>query len=583
MSTMATTTALLVLALAANARGNGPDAELAAKAHGILKQYCARCHGVRFEVPGFDVLDRDALVAAPPAAKKRKKPYVVPGKADESLIWKRVGDDQDMPPEDPSPSDDERAILKAWIEAGAPFPEASRGRPFLADKEVLTAIRDDLIRTPSIDRPFRRYLTIANLQNDPRVLDADLRLTRAAVAKLLNSLSQEPKIAEVRPIDKAEAILAIDLRTIGWDRPDRFRELLKRYPYALKHDPDQDRELADLARDVAMLAGTPLPYVRADWFVNTASRPPLYETLLRLPNDAGTLERSLHVDTRGDFLRDRLARAGFAASGVSSQNRLVDRHPSPFGAYWKSYDFKSDDGPGNILRFPLGPEFAGNPFPRQAFRHAGGEIIFNLPNGLQGYLLVNNQDQRIENGPIEIVGDSLKTAGTAAIVNGLSCMACHQEGVKPFKDSVRSGSAVAGEALEKLGRLYPTREAMDKLLAEDQERFLRALEAATGPLLQVAEDQDRPIRDFPEPIGAVARRYQKDLGLADAARELGLDDPNGLAAAIRSSSRLRTMGLGPLARGEVIKRAVWDSLETHLSTFQRAARELERGTPLRIN
>ena len=102
-------------------------------------------------------------------------------------------------------------------------------------------------------------------------------------------------------------------------------------------------------------------------------------------------------------------------------------------------------------------------------------------------------------------------------------------------------------------------------------------------MLQVAEDQDRPIRDFPEPIGAVARRYQKDLGLADAARELGLDDPRDLAAAIRSSSRLRTMGLGPLARGEVIKRAVWDSLETHLSTFQRAARELERGTPLRIN
>ena len=57
-------------------------------------------------------------------------------------------------------------------------------------------------------------------------------------------------------------------------------------------------------------------------------------------------------------------------------------------------DFKSNDNLGNLFRLPLGPQFADNPFPQQAFKHDGGEIIFNLPNGLQGYLLVNGKDAR---------------------------------------------------------------------------------------------------------------------------------------------------------------------------------------------
>src|SRR5262245_23334617 len=128
---------------------------------------------------------------------------------------------------------------------------------------------------------------------------------------------------------------------------------------------------------------------------------------------ARDLERKLGVYVADNFKRDKLARAGFTASGVSGQNRMVERHESPYGAYWKSYDFKSNAGRGNLFRFPLGPAFAGNPYADQAFAHDGGEIIFNLPNGLQGYLLVNGKDGRIDEGPVEVVSDSLKTSGTA--------------------------------------------------------------------------------------------------------------------------------------------------------------------------
>ena len=546
------------------------------------------------------MLDRDVLLAPPPAGKKRKKPYVVAGKPEESLLWQRAGIDQDMPPEEENraPSDEERAVLRRWIEAGAPPAVLDKARPFVGAREVLAAIRDDLNETTAEDRPFRRYLTPANLHNNTKVGDDDLRLARAAVAKLVNSLSWKPKLAVPRAIDAQRAVLAIDLRDLGWD--DRtWRQIIghkkatggtrfegardeerKGYPYGLSHRSDRDVAVRKLADEVDRLAGCELPDIRADWLVATASRPPLYEAVLGLPDDARDLERRLVVDVRADFLRDRLARAGFATSGVSSHNRVVERHDAAHGAYWKSYDFRSDEATAELARFPLGPAFEGNPFAGQAFEHAGGEVIFSLPNGLQGYLLVNNQDRRIAAGPIDIVGDSLRTSGTATIVNGLSCMACHKDGlIGAFQDQVRAGHALAGEARQKVERIYPEKAAMDRLLAEDEARFLAAADQVAGDFLRDGADRSRSIRDFPEPIGAVGRRYLKDLGIEEAAAELGLKDPKELQTAIRLNPELRRLGLAPLLDGGTIKRAAWESLRFLNSPFQDAALQLELGTP----
>src|SRR5262249_14865434 len=155
-------------------------------------------------------------------------------------------------------------------------------------------------------------------------------------------------------------------------------------------------------------------------------------------------------------------------------NRLVERHEAAYGAYWKSYDFRSGDGDGNLFLKPLGPLtlFDRHPYADQAFVHAGGEIIFHLPNGLQGYMLVNGKDERIDEGPPDVVRDKNETAGRAtAIVNGLSCMACHQHGMirDSVRDEVRDGAGVQGEARDKVRRLYLKREEMDKLLAADEE------------------------------------------------------------------------------------------------------------------
>ena len=162
-------------------------------------------------------------------------------------------------------------------------------------------------------------------------------------------------------------------------------------------------------------------------------------------------------------------------------------------------------------------------------------------------------------------------------------MACHRHGMQPFKDTVRDGLAVAGEARAKAERLFAPKEAMDRLLAKDEARFLAAVEQATGAFLKVGDDRTKAIRDFPEPIGAVARAYLKDLGADDVAAELGLSDPKELLGADPRQRPAPPARPGPaLQDGGTIKRTEWDSLDGRfLSTFQEAAHELELGTPFR--
>lgn len=545
----------------------GPDpAKLAEQARAILEKNCYRCHGQDGSNEGRMnfILNRQALV---------EKKKVVPGDPEQSRLYRKVKAGA-MPPdeEQPRPSASDIDVLRQWIAAGAP--------PFARDEYavrpieqyVLSAIRTHLGQVPSDQRVFQRYFILTHLHRNPKVPKADLRIYQAAVSKLLNSMSWQSEIAVPTVIGADKSILAVDLRHIGWEQHQAWNDLLRSYPYGLRCDHDPDETVQQLAREVYDRTGTVQPFVRADWFVANAARPPLYHSLLRLPRHATELERDLHVDVPRNIQAERLVRAGFTSSGVSSQNRLVERHEARYGAYWKSYDFKPNQGRSNLFQFPLGPSFAGNEFSDLAFEHDGGEIIFNLPNGLQGYLLVDGKDNRIDAGPIEVVRDSRQTSGTPVIVNGLSCMACHEHGmIRGFKDTVRGGTGVSPAARVKVQKLYPEAATMDKLLEQDEQRFRQALAKATGSF--ASEDR--------EPIGLVARTHvNKELGLSDAAAELGLTQPAQLKAAIQNNNRLRALGLGPLADGNTIKREAWESLRSTLSPFQEAARELGLGEPV---
>ncbi len=289
----------------------------------------------------------------------------------------------------------------------------------------------------------------------------------------------------------------------------------------------------------------------------------------------------MRVDTERDYLDDTLRRAGFTKSGVSKQMRLVDRHDSELGYYWKSYDFKKTDTAVNLFKFPLGPVFAANPYPDQAFTHAGGESIFSLPNRLQAYMLVNRQGKRINEGPPEIVFDANDSSGNSTIISGMSCMGCHRNGMIVFQDRIREGAAVADLPRRKVERLFPAETELTALLKRDEAQFLRALDEALGPFLRDGDDKDKPARDFREPIIPIAKIFQADLDLAAVAAELNVKDGATLQALIKANPRLQRLGMADLLKdGGAINRAEWGTAGKGSSTFQQVCSEIDRGTPL---
>jgi tetratricopeptide (TPR) repeat protein/mono/diheme cytochrome c family protein len=547
---MRTSTYLLAAALAAGtiasaAAADEPDrVALARQALDVLKANCHRCHGQDgANEGGFNyVLDAAKLVA-------RKK--VVPGDAAKSKLYRRlVSADDPMPPEDEKvrPGKDDVALIKRWIDAGAPDPRAQAAQaPFLSPADVAAAIRADLETVPERDRRFTRYFTLTHLANAGLSGD-EVQSYRHGLSKLVNSLSWGRRVVVPRPVDPQRTVFRVDLRDYQWNE--------KVWEAVLAVNPYGVAPATDVARECAALTHCPLPFVRGDWFVAAASRPPLYHEVLQLPDSEQDLEKLLRVDVAEDIRQERVARAGFNGSGVSRNNRLIERHEAGSVTYWKSYDFATNTGRQNLFAHPLGPGDDDG-----SFRQDGGEIIFNLPNGLQAYMLVNGAGKRIDKGPTAIVSDPRRP--DRAVENGLSCMSCHAKGLIEKGDQVRdhvrkNAGAFAREDVDTVLALYPPRDAFNELLRADARRFQEAVGRTGAPLTAT------------EPVAALALRFEAELDLPLAAAEAGVR-PDALRRALERSSRL-AQELGSLqVEGGTVQRQVF------VDAFPDLVRELRPG------
>ncbi|HUR54693.1 MAG TPA: hypothetical protein VMZ71_11215 [Gemmataceae bacterium] len=605
-------------ALFAGGTANAQDdkEKIATQAGAILKAHCYRCHsGEGSSTPyKFDVSNRDSLVNPDPVTKKV---MVVAGDPEKSQLWRAIKDER-MPqigsPEKHwfgTPTGGQAEIVKKWITDGAaafPLPGAKRAfvGPEYTLKAVLDFLRDVEIKAPRKVKQYR-FFSLANVHNNPVISDEDLAYHRAALSKVINSVSWAARIVPPEAIDgEKQLVFAINLEDLVWDAANGnlWKSITDAYPYGLTFEDHPDQKLRALEQQMCKLSGHSYPIIRADWFIATASRPPLYHALLYdrglkeirdkridpsrpvTPENpkqmtAYDLEVALKVDVFKNFNNDKIARAGFVRSGVSAQNRLVERHDARFGAYWKSYDFLPDAGRQRLIRFPLGPQLfhdpeLKNPYEAQAFRHDGGESIFNLPNGLQGYFLVNGKDERIDAGPIQVVSDNNRVSGSFEIVNGVSCMACHAHGVIRFGDTIRHKAAVFGAAAEKVRQIYPERKDMDKLLDRDEQKFMTAAEEATLRFLAVGDNAGKTLKDFREPVSVVSIDYRlRYLDLRTLATELDVAKPEDVAIGV-GKDRMTELGLAHMLQsGGVIPRHEWESVSGY-SLMQQLGRPLGR-------
>lgn len=561
MSAKALPLTLALLLAAPHASAADADKQvLAAKARDILKTHCYRCHGQDGSVEGAMnyVADLAKLVA-------RKK--VVPGDPDGSRLFLRV-EDGTMPPPDekPRPSAEEVAVLKKWIEAGAPGAEAVAPRTAITEADVREFILADLSTIDRRARRFQRYFTLTHLHN-AGLSQEELQTYRNALAKLVNSLSWNPRITNPVAVDPAKTVLRIDLRWYQWDAAI-WNRILTEYPYGILDD-------TTASRAVMVHTATKLPAIRADWFVGTASRAPLYYDVLQLPVTLTELERQLRVDAVANIQQERVMRVGFNGSGVSRFNRILERHDSAQGVYWRSYDF--DEPPANLVErangnllpdrrnifaFPLGPGLVAEPF-----QHAGGEAIFSLPNGLHGFFLAKAENTRIDKGPVAIVSDPKRP--DRAVEAAVSCMSCHVNGILPKEDQVRphlekNPKAFGRNDADLIRALYPPKEKALAAMRDDAKTYAEAV-AKTGA----------KVSKF-EAVSTITLKFEADLDLAAAAAEVGLS-PEALRERIIASDVL-TKHVGALRpAGGTVTRAIW------VQAFGDAVRELRLGTAFQAN
>jgi len=322
------------------------------------------------------------------------------------------------------------------------------------------------------DAPFIRYITFPELAGRK----AELENAGKALSKLMNSTSWDAKIKVPQKVSDAP-IYKIDLRDYGpgWNK-DKWETVVDHNPY-VKLCSSFD------GNAIRAATGSKSPSLDGNWFLARVSSPPLYEKVLELPKTGAELEKLLGVDTEKNILEGVAKRAGIGhkKSGVSGNNRIIERHPTQYGAYWKSYDFDNSDGQKNIFEHPFGPKG------KDSFKHGGGEMFFNLPNGMQAYYLAqiirsgeSVIEKSIPRGPRDIVSDSIRKDGF--VTNGTSCMGCHSDGIKDeFKDEVyadaQRAAALDPEKFQNVAKLYHPAgdKAFEQDILSDKERFKKAL------------------------------------------------------------------------------------------------------------
>ncbi|MGB3022655.1 MAG: DUF4384 domain-containing protein, partial [Methyloceanibacter sp.] len=195
-------------------------------------------------------------------------------------------------------------------------------------------------------------------------------------------------------------------------------------------------------------------------------------------------------------------------------------------------DFKGDRPEQSLFVHPLGPDG------EDAFKHDGGESIFSLPNGFQAYYLNTAEGDRLDKGPTEIVLDDSQL--DRAVTNGISCMGCHNQGIRQATDDIRAhvvNDRIFSKDLRvKVEALYPPPEEFKELLDHDAARFRSAmLRAGLDPEL---DSQKVGV----ESINFLSKAYEKSIDLRLAAAEFGLAAEalaQGLAAAGGESAQLK--------------------------------------------
>lgn len=546
------------------ASSTGVDPALQAEVDGLVETHCRNCHG-----PGQTY--QSAFFTGDLRDIARDPAVVLPGNPKASPLYESVASNRMPIRSRLTPAELQK--MADWIDALAKvstpaLPVASPTEPTVTSilprfaggtfEEQVFAASQDLLGITEPNRPFIRYMSFANILlpevdcNLEGAMRNPMTYLHAGLNKFINSVSRENSLMQVEPVaDTDGALVRIDIRDYGWTikdwqalttaayttgsaeagfTPEAWADLAGQYSFAV--GPDSQAILGT----VSGMTGSAVPILRAEWFVRHASQSPYYDLLLRLPGDIRELETRMGVNVDGAIQSGGVLRTGFVsgASGVSDFNRMLERHSlARNGYYWKSYDFGGDTGRHSLIQHPDGPALVpGLSSGTQGFEHDGGEMIFSLGNGMQGYYLSTHEGRRLAVGPTSIVSFRTKPIGKGVeIVNARSCFDCHGNGIIAKRDQLRqfieTNSTFSLQQRDALLSMYRPQEEVDAAFSTDAGRFTEALHklGATEP-----SPDGRPVSlRAPASAGGgeivtyLADLYFENLGEEEVAREFFMD------------------------------------------------------------
>ncbi len=477
------------------------DIEMPQGVRDILERRCSACHtyGERDPIGWGSVLDLSRMISSD---------IIVPGDPDKSRIINRVAIRSDMPYNGQRLPGGDVQVLRAWI--------ANLNRPTQKPRtheDIMDLIVADQAKLGNRGNDYRyvSFLHFADERRSPEELDS----AASVFSVVLNSLSRKAAIVKPVAADPGRTLWRFRLADVGWGEDD-WDEVIAHDPYCVRSNKAAHRAVYDRLRTEGVV-------VRGDWFLATATKPPLYERLLDIPQTLQELEDDLGIDINANLNRARpdAIRIGFRSSGVSANNRMIERHKLRNGGFfWISYDFASNEDDADLRENPLGPQAANEKNFNRVFQHDGGEVIYSLPNGMQAYLLINAAGQRIDQAPKEIVKDARRRPG--AVENGISCIGCHgvtgmnhprvYDEIVKYADEHKN--RFNNRELQEIRTLYPANGA--QILNADANRYLAAMQAAGGRRV------DPGTIEYDEFINLVGQ-YEGKVGLRAGAMELALE------------------------------------------------------------
>ena len=370
---------------------------------------------------------------------------------------------------------------------------------FISSDEVFQQIAADLARLDADDQPFTRYLTLANEANVVGC-GAVLDPSRTALNKLVNSLSLEPTVNQLVPVDADLTLYRLDLRDYTWDRQvevdgiqfaDAWEAIVASSAYAIPYvGDDADDTVADSETTVPVLFGSA--------FVAAASAASVYYGVLDIPENVDDfLLDDLAIDVEQNRADQAVVRAGLGGTGQGFAEFLVERHEIEVRAGYVWQIFSDADGAAALEADPLAT-------PPSEER----EIVFTLPNGLLGHVLADADGQRIDES--DLILDTNENDFRAKIAR--SFMRLRGQGVSAT-DEIRqlvldNPDDFAGDVQEILA-LYPGADDLEDILASDRARFEQAL-------AQAGIDIDT----VPEPVSNAFANFDRDVVLSTAAGDL---------------------------------------------------------------